>query len=612
MTLLPQFRTVIKALTALISLTATLTLTASGQNNPQPASSPTESPAPKSTVKGRVIYDDTNRPVRRSPVSLIQLPERGRLSSATDGDGRFVIAEVPAGVYFALVDSPGIITPISFMKLSDKGPPESWNVKDIKAYCTEIVVDGSTNVEVTIRAHRGGALSGKVTYHDGDPAVNAEVGVLRRKGPRSERVLVGANPAALLSLHTDDRGRYRIAGLPPGEYIISAAETNTALDKSGRYRSDAFSEFFKSDALIVSYYGGTIRLADAIAVQVEEGSELNNLDIALPDATPHALSGSVVAKLDGRVLPGASLTIRSKDQSDWFLHGSRQIETDSQGQWTLDGVPDGSYLVSVEPYEIPLPGAVTQIPGDDDESVKTQRQPTRKFVRKEMEITVAGSDVAGVMIELADGASISGVVEMPAENSDPAKGYAVMVRYTYEGEASVDYGNATGASDGNFTIESLRAGKIYLSADVGIRYDEAKKYYVKSITLNGHDLMQKPLTISAGQAIKNVRIVVASDLARTMIQLIDPQGKPVPGKPVVIVPVDQSRWAFSNDKTRCVTDIKGTLPFAGAPGEYLVFVAGADDSWPPSLDAIRTRAATAQRINLHPGENKTVTVTLIP
>jgi hypothetical protein len=133
---------------------------------------------PKAVVKGRVVYDDTNDPVRRSRINLLQLAnDRGSLNSATDRDGRFEIREVPAGIYYVLLESPGIISPISFLKgnENDNRPPEAFDIKSLREYCTEIAVDGTNTVNVTVRARRGGAISGKVSYSDGAPAVNAVI-----------------------------------------------------------------------------------------------------------------------------------------------------------------------------------------------------------------------------------------------------------------------------------------------------------------------------------------------------------------------------------------------------------------------------------------------------
>src|ERR1051326_7377913 len=117
---------------------------------------PTPPQIPTFTVKGRVVFDNTERPVRRTQIALMQLPsDRGsERSSATDRDGRFAIDNVPTGVYFAVVNAPGIISPLAFMTLTDKGPSENYDLKEIREYCTEIVVDGG-DVNVTIQ--RGAA-----------------------------------------------------------------------------------------------------------------------------------------------------------------------------------------------------------------------------------------------------------------------------------------------------------------------------------------------------------------------------------------------------------------------------------------------------------------------
>src|SRR5215813_2173532 len=78
---------------------------------------------PTFTVKGRVVFDDTDRPVRRAQITLIQLPDSRTAEhlSATDRGGRFVIENVPTGAYFAMVNLPGIISPLALMTLSERG-----------------------------------------------------------------------------------------------------------------------------------------------------------------------------------------------------------------------------------------------------------------------------------------------------------------------------------------------------------------------------------------------------------------------------------------------------------------------------------------------------------
>jgi hypothetical protein len=568
---------------------------------------------PTFTVKGRVVFDDSDRPVRRTQIGLFQLPSSRSTerTSVTDRDGRFVIEDVPTGAYFAMVNSPGIISPLAFMTLTDKGPSENFDLKSIREYCTEIIVDGS-NVNVTVHARRGGAVSGKVTYSDGEPAIDVQVAVIRPNGKKSARVLTGINAAALMSLRTDDRGRYRVAGLPPGEYIVSAAEANTS--QNSRRGPDAFfSGLFGSDALLVTYYGGGSLRDDAIKLEVTAGSETSDIDITLLDSTPHTVRGSVIAKLDRVPLAGATLSVRLPDMATWFGGDAQQISTDSEGIWVLDGVPDGTYVLSVEPPSgFPVPGADpnSDITFDDDGLPLQKNVPTRKFVRREIEITVSGGDLVVEPIALAEGASISGNVEWPQKADDNSRQYA-QITWRYEGESNESYNNSTGTSGDEFAVEGIRAGKVYLNANPGYGGGSTDNdLYVKSITLNGVDLRQKPLTISEGQSIKNVRIVIAQNPAKGGVKLTDAEGKPVPAKRVAIIPADEGRWLFANDTVTGTTDTRGMFTFTAAPGDYLVIIAAPDDFWPPTPEIIRQRAATAAHIKLNSGDNQPVAVIL--
>ena len=572
----------------------------------------TEPQIPKFIVKGRAVFDGTDRPVRRAQIALVQLSSRSGLemSGVTDRDGQFVIADVPTGVYFAMVNLPGIISPLAFMSATARGDPEHFNVKAIREYCTEVVVDGG-NVNVIIHAKRGGAISGRISYSDGEPAIDAQVAIIRRDGKKTSRVLTGFTAASLMSLRTDDRGRYRIAGIPPGEYIVSAAETNTTQNGRRGRGDDFFGALFSSDSL-VSYYSSGTRIDDAIKLEVTAASELSDIDITLADSTPHTVRGSVIAKLDRVPLPGATLSLRLPDQASWFGSDPQQVVTDDQGTWLLDGIPDGTYVMTVEPPgDFPLPGADSErITADDDDGPPQRKNvPTRKFVRQETEITVSGGDLIVDPIALAEGASISGTIEWPSKPDASTPQYAQII-YRYEGEPSSDgYRNSISASGEEFTIEGLRSGKVYLNANPGYGgMNESGSSYVKSITLNGIDLRQKPLTIAEGQSIKNVHIVIAENPAKGSIKLLDNEGKPRAAKRVAIVSVDEGRWLFGSDTVEGTTDSRGIFAFTAAPGEYLVIVAASDDFWPPGIEVIRERAASATHIKLASGDNQPVTV----
>src|ERR1700755_609789 len=155
----------------------------------RPAGLPT--PAPQlSVIKGCVYYEDTGRPVKRTNVMLINAPGSeggGELSGMTDGEGNFVIKKARAGIYYAVINAPGVVTPISYLNITKLGPPRGDNVSDEKEEFErtfmrfdKIVVDGLSEVYVQIPAKHGAAISGRVMYGNGDPAVGVKIEVMRK------------------------------------------------------------------------------------------------------------------------------------------------------------------------------------------------------------------------------------------------------------------------------------------------------------------------------------------------------------------------------------------------------------------------------------------------
>jgi hypothetical protein len=389
---------------------------------------------------------------------------------------------------------------------------------------------------------------------------------------------------------------------------VAVVETHTAPDRSySRYSGE---DFFTSDSLSTYFYGATGKLQDAATVKVEAGGDLRDIDITIPDLSTHTIGGTITAHLDGRPLPGATITITSRDQEGWFLQGTQQISTDERGQWSLDGVSDGTFTLKIQPpSDIPVDGIEGEPPADPDEANPQQRKekPKRHFVAKQTEVTVTGQDVLGLATELAEGASISGTVDLP----QLPEGLYVGVGCTYEnGKPPDDRSNAYSYSGGQFNLQGLEAGKVHLGASVYNRQETGKQYYVKSITLNGRDLMKEPLTIKEGESVQNVRIVIAADVAKADVYLLDHEGRPIARKNAVIVPAEPSAWYSADAVFSDTSDAKGALHFAGAPGEYLVIVPSPEDSQSSFIEFVRAHAGTAPHIKIQPGDNKAITVTL--
>ncbi len=563
----------------------------------------------QSIVRGRAVYDDTDRPVRRARVMLLESsggrsPER---SAMTNAYGEFQVKDVPAGSYFVMVDAPGIITPISFIDI-EEAEREKINFDEIRKNFTEITVDGTNNQTIKVRARRGGAINGKVTYADGDPAINVRVNVIRKKDGRESRIITNINPSTFFGIQTDDRGMYRMAGLPPGEYTISVVETVDHTDgRGGREEYWGNMNWFGANSLLVTYYPSTTNPGEAATVQVDAGQEQNEVNISLVERALHKISGTLVARRDNKPLPSVRISIKSKtDRNSSNLGGYMALgnsqTTDEQGRFSFNEIPDGAYTLTVEPTQIGEDPRESEEGEEEDEPATPPQpvEPKRKFPRKQQDVTINGNDVADLIVSMTEGASISGIVTFEGGRNSQASFY-VTLEDTNGTENSG--GRQYLQEDGRFTLDGLPAGAFY--PDIFVGDEPGEKYYVKSMTAGGADLMRDPLVVGDGAVIRDVRILVSQDGATLAGRILTQDNTPVTGARLVLIPADQTKWRARRSYLFGASASNGEYSISGAPGEYLIiFMRAGDQPLAINENWIRERAADAQRVMLQPKQRK--------
>src|SRR5215467_1594249 len=201
--MLPRFAIVVALLAACAI--------ASGAQQP-----PRDTPAQPSTptaatgrIAGHVVAADTGRPLKRARVFLSAAELPGGRGMLTVDDGGFDFSDLPAGRYTLYASKSGFVQ----LFYGQRRPLQAGTPLQL--------LNGQQLKGVDFALPRGGVISGRVSDENGDVMPGVNVQVMRYQYQQGDRRLLQAGQG-----QTDDRGVYRVWGLNPGDYYISAVARN--------------------------------------------------------------------------------------------------------------------------------------------------------------------------------------------------------------------------------------------------------------------------------------------------------------------------------------------------------------------------------------------------
>ena len=597
---------------------------------------PTPEP-PKSTIRGRVIYADTGRAVRRAGLMLLAkgLGGRGRENTGlTDERGEFEIKNVVEGSYFISVSTPGVLTPFSSLSNFEKAMlRDSSAMADVAKDFQEVVVNGINDTEVIVVVKRGAVITGRIMYADGDAAIGVLVEVLRKKDGQYNAVIPNISEifgmmfgGAAGGLKTDDRGGFRIAGLPAGDYLVRVVE-NVSHSEKGSGRDDEFMAIsgINPTSMVATYYPNTADIKKAEVVKIEIGQEQSEINITIPERVLRNLSGTVINKATREPLKNARVSIKSQDEVGSLFGKNSEFgsanETDEQGRWKYKELPAGKYTLIVQP------------PHSYESSMEKNppKAKTPKLSVFQKEIVIGEKDITDFVAELGYGATVSGAISF--ENGQNLPAHMVVSIIEAEGKASEsDSIGDVGYDDGSrnkaapkknadFKMEGLPAGKFYLYVSGGSSDGETEKkeeFYVKSILSGGKDITGAMLETKEGEELKGVQIVLSKDVGKIKGKVLRTDKTPAVGTKIYFVPTDKQRWEVFNSTLFAATGGDGEFETSGAPGEYfIVFTEDFDFKAEEGKNAIEKMRAwlekktkNAQKVILKAKEIEKITLTL--
>jgi protocatechuate 3,4-dioxygenase beta subunit len=557
-------------------------------------------------VRGRIVATDTGGPVRRAQVRLSG-PEVGVRTATTDGEGRYEFLELPAGRFTIHATKAGYVS----LQYGQTRPFEAGKTLDL--------TDGQALDRADIAMPRGSVIAGRIVDEFGEPVPDATVQALRSTWSNGRRRL---QPTGRTSV-TNDIGQYRLYGLPPGDYYISATLGGSPIMQMDGGMSDmvavrtavAFSAAPASaspaptSGYAPTYYPGTTTGAEAQRVALNLSQELQGADFALIPVRLAKVSGTVINSA-GTPVSGTmvNLTPINRDTTGPLFALGTSGRTDASGNFTISGVPPGDYTLQTRGGQVVESGGggerltmvFTMI---TDGSPGGANDPEVGSVP----VTVAGDDVSHVIVMTAKGGRATGHVTFEGGNA-PQGGPAMRVAATpVDTDApamSMMGGSGTVMADGTFELGGLAGGRLIRVVNV------PQGWMLKAVRLNGQDITDSGATFRAGETVDDLEIVLSNRLTNISGGVTDVRGESVKDYTVVIFADDRALWTVPQSRhvTGVRPDQEGRFQVRNLPagGYYAVAVEYIEQGTWGDPDVLNRLKASATSFSLRDGEQKTL------
>jgi protocatechuate 3,4-dioxygenase beta subunit len=580
-------RTVVAGLAAAVILSSSMLASQSQPTTPGQTAQPGQLPSPPRTpprvlrpgelppkgsarIRGQVVAADTGAPIRRAQVRATAAETRGGGVTSTDPEGRFEIGDLPAGRYSIAVTKGGYVS----LQFGQRRPGEQGTPLELS--------DGQAADKVNFALPRGAVITGRIVDDSGDPVSGTSVTAMRFGFMAGTRRLLPAF-AQGSSDQTDDQGTYRLYGLPPGDYIVSATNRISMFNQPDVNNTEA-------DAYAPTYYPGTPNLAEAARISVRTGQQQTGANFALTVARLARIRGRALNS-SGEPIARAMIMLMPADPAATnFASTSSNAQPSADGSFQLPNVAPGSYVIQIRPSG--LPGSANE------------------FGR--LPITVGSEDLDGVLITTLPGGVARGSIVTDDGSAPEFRPDLVQVFAMPLEMMMMPAGNSSGPVSEDFTFEIK---SIFDRRQLRANVPTAMGWYFKGVYLDGVDVTDTGVEFTSGKTVDGLQIVMTRKTTDLSGSVLDSRGRPVVDASVVVFHSNRDRWGGVASRYLRTTrpDTEGRYRIRSLPpdDDYLVIaVQGLQEGQGGDPEFLARASAEAMRFALGEGETKVVNVRL--
>jgi hypothetical protein len=523
-------------------------------------------------LTGRVVTDTTPpRPVRRATVRLIGAAGSSTRLAGTDDEGKFTFDALPGGSFTLSASKTGLVQAFHGSTHPGRGPG------------IPIAVADGARVEATLRMAPGATITGTIADAAGTPTPGVTVFAVAQRATSGTQTI---------RANTDDRGVYRIFGLAPGEYVVSASPRLASPSGRGMLGNDviAVTEAEVRWALATGsgrgpiprvgqlvayapvYHPGTTDLASASTIALRAGEERTGVNMITRLVAVATIAGTLV-DVEGRGVEAATVSLfpRRRDRptpADLLVSSGALLlprGSVTPGRFTIPGIPPGDYTIVARS-------------GSGMRSTQPPPPSGPVALWNVTDITVDGNDRSDLVLRMLPGLRLTGsIVFERSVAAAPEDLSTIELTLTATGSnlGTASAPRAIVERAGGFRFLSIPPGTYRL--DVLLPSTAANTAWtLKSAIVKERDLADHRLDVTAsGEEFDGLVVTFTDRAAEISGRLVDDGGQPVTRYSVVVVSTDRAYWWPGARRVRAVrpaTD--GSFRVTGlAPGEYAIAAA---------------------------------------
>jgi hypothetical protein len=466
-----------------------------------------------------------------------------------DENGQFSFPRLPAGNFTISVFQNQFLQ-VNYGQKRVGGPGKTISLAD------------GQQLTLKIPMLRGGVITGTVLGPDGEPQSNAQV-----RGSRYDTSSGFKRLQSVAFAQADDRGRYRMFGLQPGEYVISAipigsdamnaarqvqeADLVEQAIVSGQVRPPSAPGLTPTVAVPIAppmspgqmqmmgqqylptYAPSSPLASGANKVTVAGGEESAGVDILVRLTLASSIQGVVTTPVDSGV--AIQLMLMSDDPTIDIPQGN-SARVDQNGKFMFRAVAPGKYTVFAQ--TVPGQPPMTLVNG---QMVGPQPQPIVLTDAQKMwgkaQVMVAGEPQIDVSVSLEPARSISGIVVFDmAKPPDLTRSRIMLTVNPAPAPQQMFFGQPPQAQvgpDGRFMITGVMPGRIMI---------RGSGLVMKSAVVGGQDTLDFPLEFTGERDVTDAVLTFTDTPTELSGTLMDAAGKPATDMMIVVAASDNRYW----------------------------------------------------------------------